>query len=43
VVPSGVLAAGRLAAPDGIRISIGSAPDRATVAEGLARLAGLCG
>jgi DNA-binding transcriptional MocR family regulator len=41
VVPSGVLAAGRLAAPDGIRISIGSAPDRATVAEGLARLAGL--
>ena len=41
VVPSSVLAAGRLSAADGIRISIGAAPDRPTLAEGLARLAAL--
>lgn len=41
VVPSSVLAAGRHAAPDGIRISIGAAPDRRTLAEGLDRLARL--
>jgi len=43
VVPSQVLAAGRLASVDGIRVSIGSAPDRATLAEGLSRLAALLG
>ena len=43
VVPSSVLTAGRLAAEDGVRISIGSAPDRATLAEGLSRLASLLG
>jgi DNA-binding transcriptional MocR family regulator len=41
VVPSSVLAAGRLTGADGIRISIGAAPDRATLAEGLSRLAKL--
>jgi DNA-binding transcriptional MocR family regulator len=41
VVPSGVLAAGRLFAADGIRISIGAALDRSALAEGLSRLAGL--
>jgi DNA-binding transcriptional MocR family regulator len=41
VVPSSVLAAGRLHAADGVRISIGAAPDRKTLAEGLSRLASL--
>ena len=41
VVPSSVLAAGRQWAADGVRISIGSAPDRRTLAEGLSRLARL--
>jgi DNA-binding transcriptional MocR family regulator len=41
VVPSSVLAAGRLHAADGVRISIGAPPDRKTLAEGLARLARL--
>jgi DNA-binding transcriptional MocR family regulator len=41
VVPSGVLAAGHLAVADGVRISIGSPPDRPTLAEGLSRLAAL--
>ncbi len=41
VVPSSVLAAGRLPSEDGIRISIGAAPDRRTLAEGLSRLAAL--
>ena len=41
VVPSGVLASGRIPTEDGIRISIGSAADRATLAEGLSRLAAL--
>jgi len=41
VVPSSVLAVGRLSGTDGIRISIGSAPDRRTLAEGLNRLAQL--
>jgi DNA-binding transcriptional MocR family regulator len=41
VVPSSVLAAGRVATVDGIRISLGSASDRRTLAEGLARLAAL--
>ena len=41
VVPSGVLAAGRAPSADGIRISMGAAPDRATLAEGLSRLAAL--
>ena len=41
VVPSSVLAAGRTSAADGIRLSVGSAPDRATLAEGLSRLAAL--
>ncbi len=41
VVPSSVLAVGRPGAMDGVRISIGSAPDRKTLGEGLARLAGL--
>ena len=41
VVPSSVLAAGRLPSEDGIRISIGAAPDRQTLAEGLSRLAAL--
>jgi DNA-binding transcriptional MocR family regulator len=38
VVPSNVLAAGRIASEDGIRISIGAASDRKTLAEGLSRL-----
>jgi DNA-binding transcriptional MocR family regulator len=41
VVPSSVLATGRQSGADGIRISIGSAPDRRTLAEGLIRLARL--
>jgi DNA-binding transcriptional MocR family regulator len=41
VVPSRVFATGRLAAEDGVRISIGSATDRQTLAEGLSRLASL--
>ena len=41
VVPSSVLVAGRPSGADGIRISIGSAPDRRTLAEGLIRLARL--
>jgi len=41
VVPSSVLAAGRLFAADGVRISIGATPDRKTLAEGLSRLARL--
>jgi DNA-binding transcriptional MocR family regulator len=41
VVPSAVLAAGRTPSADGVRISIGSAPDRNTLAEGLSRLAAL--
>jgi DNA-binding transcriptional MocR family regulator len=41
VVPSSVLAAGRLPSEDGIRLSIGSAPNRQTLAEGLSRLAAL--
>jgi DNA-binding transcriptional MocR family regulator len=41
VVPSDVLAVGRIPSADGIRISIGSAPDRHTLAEGLLRLAAL--
>ena len=41
VVPSSVFAAGRSAVADGIRISIGAAASRATLAEGLGRLAAL--
>ena len=41
VVPSSVLAAGRVATADGVRISLGSASDRKTLAEGLSRLAAL--
>ncbi|MDR3671572.1 MAG: PLP-dependent aminotransferase family protein [Holophaga sp.] len=41
VVPSSVLAAGRLFAADGVRISLGAPPDRKTLAEGLSRLASL--
>ncbi len=41
VVPSDVLAVGRISSADGIRISIGSTPDRRTLAEGLSRLASL--
>jgi DNA-binding transcriptional MocR family regulator len=41
VVPSSVLAAGRTPSEDGVRISIGSAADRGTLVEGLARLAAL--
>ncbi len=41
VVPSGVLASGRTPTEDGIRLSIGSPPDRSTLAEGLSRLAAL--
>jgi len=41
VVESSVLTAGRLAPEDGIRISIGAAPDRPTLIEGLSRLARL--
>jgi DNA-binding transcriptional MocR family regulator len=41
VVPSNVLTAGRSTSEDGIRISIGSAPERATLSEGLSRLAAL--
>ena len=43
VVPSSVLAAGRLCSEDGVRISVGSAADRHTLAEGLSRLTGLGG
>jgi DNA-binding transcriptional MocR family regulator len=41
VVPSSVLMAGRTTSEDGVRISIGAAPDRATLSEGLSRLAAL--
>ena len=41
VVPASVFAAGRSVAEDGIRVSIGAAADRGTLAEGLARLARL--
>ena len=41
VVPSSVFSAGRRPGSDGVRISIGSAPDRRTLAEGLSRLAAL--
>lgn len=41
VVPSSVLAAGRTASEDGIRISIGAAAGRKLLEEGLSRLAGL--
>ena len=41
IVPSSVLTAGRLPPEDGIRISIGSAPDRSTLVEGLSRLSAL--
>jgi len=41
VVPSSVFAATRAVREKGIRISVGAAPDRATLAEGLARLEGL--
>jgi DNA-binding transcriptional MocR family regulator len=41
VVPSSVLAAGRLPSEDGVRISIGSAADRRTLADGLSRLEAL--
>jgi DNA-binding transcriptional MocR family regulator len=38
VVPSRVFAATRAVQAPGLRISIGAAPDRATLAQGLARL-----
>jgi DNA-binding transcriptional MocR family regulator len=41
VVPASVFAAGRSVAEDGIRISIGAATDRASLSEGLSRLARL--
>jgi DNA-binding transcriptional MocR family regulator len=41
VVPSSVFAAGRGAVADGVRISMGAAADRPTLAEALARLAAL--
>ena len=41
VVPASVFAAGRSVAEDGIRISIGAATDRGSLAEGLSRLARL--
>jgi DNA-binding transcriptional MocR family regulator len=41
VVPASVFAAGRSVAQDGIRISIGAATDRGSLAEGLSRLARL--
>jgi DNA-binding transcriptional MocR family regulator len=41
VVPSSVFAATRGVREKGIRISVGAAPDRATLAEGLSRLEGL--
>lgn len=41
VVPSEVLAAGRHSGADGIRISVGAASSRMTLAEGLTRLAAL--
>lgn len=41
VVPSSVFTAGRLPTMDGVRLSVGSAPDRKTLAEGLTRLARL--
>ena len=40
VVPADVFAAGRAAALDGVRVSLGAAPDRRTLGEGLSRLAG---
>jgi DNA-binding transcriptional MocR family regulator len=41
VVPASVFAAGRSVSEDGIRISIGAATDRGSLAEGLSRLARL--
>jgi len=41
VVPASVFAAGRSVAEDGVRISIGAATDRGSLAEGLTRLARL--
>ncbi|GLH73332.1 GntR family transcriptional regulator [Geothrix limicola] len=41
VVPSDVFAATRAVQEPGLRISIGAAPDRATLAQGLARLEGV--
>ena len=41
VVPSGVLAAGRAPAEDGIRLSLGAAPDRHALMEALSRLQAL--
>lgn len=41
VVPSSVFAVGRLPAEEGVRISIGAAADRASLAEGLVRIAAL--
>ena len=41
VVPASVLTAGRAIVEDGLRISIGAAPDRASLGEALSRLAGL--
>jgi DNA-binding transcriptional MocR family regulator len=41
VVPSEVFQAGRASGEDGLRLSIGAAADRASLAEGLARLAAL--
>jgi DNA-binding transcriptional MocR family regulator len=41
VVPASVFAAGRSVAEDGVRISIGAATDRGSLAEGLSRLARL--
>ena len=41
VVPSSVFAATRAVREKGIRLSVGAAPDRATLAEGLARLESL--
>jgi DNA-binding transcriptional MocR family regulator len=41
VVPAGVFAAGRPATEDGVRLSIGAATDRGSLAEGLSRLAAL--
>jgi DNA-binding transcriptional MocR family regulator len=38
VVPASVFSAGRLAAEDGVRISLGAATDRASLGEGLSRL-----
>ena len=41
VVPADVFAAGRTTALDGVRVSLGAAPDRRTLVEGLSRLAGV--